>query len=107
MSLAGTQLLNHKPICAQTSGKLKKTQLGTEPPMSTNFWDAKIPEDEEKPVQQNEVEPVEMPDIEQSDKIQFPNPLTIQVDGRAAEFQLDNQTELSYEAIRAILARKD
>ena len=72
--------------------------------MSTNFWDAKIPEDEEEPVQQNEVELAETPDIEQSDKIQFPNPLTIQVDGRAVEFQLENQTELSYEAIRAILA---
>ena len=77
MSLAGTQLLNHKPICAQTSGKLKTTKLGTEHPMSTNFWDAKIPEDEEKPVQQNEVEPVEMPDTKQSDKIQLPNPLKI------------------------------
>ncbi len=72
--------------------------------MSTNFWDAKIPEDEEEPVQQNEVELAETPDIEQSDKIHFPNPLTIRVDGRAVEFQLGNQTELSYEAIRAILA---
>ena len=75
--------------------------------MSTNFWDAKIPEDEEKPVQQNEVEPVEMPDTEQSDKIQPPNPLKIEVDGKAAEFQLENQTELSYEAIRAIIASNE
>ena len=63
--------------------------------MSTNFWDVKIPEDEEKPVQQKEVEPVEIPAIEQSNKIQ--------VDGSAAEFQLEKQTELSYEAIRASL----
>ena len=104
MSQAGTQLLNHKPTCAQTSGKLKKTQLRTETPMSTNFWDAKIPDDEEKPVQQKEVEPVEKPDTKQSDKIQFPNPLKIQVDGKGAEFHLDNPTELSHEAIRAILA---
>ena len=75
--------------------------------MSTNFWDAKIPEDEEKPDKQNEVEPVEMPDTEQSDKIQLPNPLKIQVDGKAAEFQLENQTELSYEAIRAIIASNE
>ena len=75
--------------------------------MSTNFWDAKIPEDEVKPVQQNKVEPVEMPDTEQSDKIQLPNPLKIQVDGKAAEFQLENQTELSYEAIRAIIASNE
>ena len=63
--------------------------------MSTNFWDVKIPEDEEKPVQQKEVEPVEIPAIEQSNKIQ--------IDGSAAEFQLEKQTELSYEAIRASL----
>ena len=72
--------------------------------MSTNFWDAKIPDDEEKPAQQKEVEPVEKQNTKQSDKIQFPNPLKIQVDGKGAEFQLDNPTELSYEAIRAILA---
>ena len=65
--------------------------------MSTNFWDVKIPDDEEKPVQQKEVEPAEIPAIEQSDKIQ--------VDGSAAEFQFEKQTELSYEAIRASLER--
>ena len=65
--------------------------------MSTNFWDVKTPDDEEKPVQQKEVEPVEMPGIEQSNKIQ--------VDGSAAEFQLEKQTELSYEAIRASLEK--
>ena len=65
--------------------------------MSTNFWDVKTPDDEEKPVQQKEVEPVEIPDIEQSDKIQ--------VDGSAAEFQLEKQTELSYEAIRVSLEK--
>ena len=43
-------------------------------------------------------------DAMQSDQIHFPNPLKIEVDGKAAEFQLDNPTELSYEAIRAILA---
>ena len=41
--------------------------------------------------------------IERPDKIQFPNPLKIEVDGKVTEFQLDNQTELSYEAIRGIL----
>ena len=65
--------------------------------MSTNFWDVKIPGDEEKPVQQNEAEPAEIPTIEQSDEIQ--------VDGSAAEFQPEKQTELSYEAIRASLER--
>ena len=65
--------------------------------MSDNFWDVKIPDDEEKPVQQKEVEPAEIPAVEQSDKIQ--------VDGSAAEFQLEKQTELSYEAIRASLER--
>ena len=65
--------------------------------MSTNFWDVKIPEDEEKPVQQKEVEPVEIPAIEQSNKIQ--------IDGSAKEFQLENQTELDYEGIRASLER--
>ena len=34
--------------------------------MSENFWDVKPPEDDEKPIGQNEVETVEMPDIEQS-----------------------------------------
>ena len=41
---------------------------------------------------------------ERPDKIQFPNPLKIEVDGKVTDFQLDNQTELSYEAIREILA---
>ena len=46
-------------------------------------------------------------DAMQSDQIHFPNPLKIIVDGKATEFQLDNPTELSYEAIRAILASDD
>ena len=72
--------------------------------MSENFWDVKPPEDDERPIGQNEVETVEMPNIEQSNKIQFSNPLNIKVDGKAKEFQLEKPTELSYEAIRAILA---
>ena len=55
--------------------------------MSTEFWGIKPPED-----------------AEQSEKIHFPNPLKIEVDGKTQEFQLDKQTELSYEAIRAILS---
>ena len=49
--------------------------------MSENFWDVKPPEDDERPIGQNEVETVEMPDIEQSNKIQFSNPFNIKVDG--------------------------
>ena len=55
--------------------------------MTTEFWGIKPPED-----------------TEQSEKIHFPNPLKIEVDGKTQEFQLDKQTELSYEAIRAILS---
>ena len=55
--------------------------------MTTEFWGIKPPED-----------------AEQSEKIHFPNPLKIEVDGKTQEFQLDKQTELSYEAIRAILS---
>ena len=44
---------------------------------------------------------------ERPDKIQFPNPLKIEVDGKATDFQLDNQTELSYEAIREILTSNE
>ena len=40
---------------------------------------------------------------ERPDKIQFPNPLKIEVDGKVTDFQLGNQTELSYEAIRKSL----
>ena len=44
---------------------------------------------------------------ERLDKIQFPNPLKIEVDGKVTDFQLDNQTELSYEAIRQILTSNE
>tara|TARA_B100001027_G_scaffold170725_1_gene122210 strand:- start:357 stop:1022 length:666 start_codon:yes stop_codon:yes gene_type:complete len=52
----------------------------------------------------SEVEPDAKSITEHPDKIQFPNPLKIEVDGKVTEFQLDNQKELSYEAIRGILA---
>ena len=44
---------------------------------------------------------------ERPDKIQFPNPLKIEVDGKVTDFQLGNQTELSYEAIRQILTSNE
>ncbi len=72
--------------------------------MSTNFWDAKLPDDEEKSVKQEEVDLVEKSEIEQSAQVVFPNPLKIEVDGNVAEFQLENENELPHEAIRAILA---
>ena len=52
----------------------------------------------------SEVEPDAKSITEHPDKIQFPNPLKIEVDGKVTEFQLDNRNELSYEAIRGILA---
>ena len=52
----------------------------------------------------SEAEPDSKSITEHPDKIQFPNPLKIEVDGKVTEFQLDNQKELSYEAIRGILA---
>ena len=72
--------------------------------MSTNFWDAIPPNGDEKAVNYEGVEPADIPHIEQSDKIHLPNPLRIQIDGRVEQFQLEKPTELSYEAIRAILA---
>ena len=72
--------------------------------MSTNFWDeVKPPEDDEKANKHDRVELADTPDIKQSDKIHFPNPVKIQIDGKDKEFVLDKQTELTYEAIRAIL----
>ena len=44
---------------------------------------------------------------ERPDKIQFPNPLKIEVDGKVTDFQLENQTELSYDAIREILTSNE
>ena len=55
----------------------------------------------------SEVNPDAKSITEHPDKIQFPNPLKIEVDGKVTEFQLDNQKELSYEAIRAILASNE
>ena len=55
----------------------------------------------------SEVKPDAKSITEHPDKIQFPNPLKIEVDGKVTEFQLDNQKELSYEAIRAILASNE
>ena len=52
----------------------------------------------------SEVEPDAKSITEHPDKIQFPNPLKIEVDGKVKEFQLDNRNELSYEVIRGILA---
>ena len=76
--------------------------------MSTNFWDeVKPPEDDEKANKHDRVELADTPDIEQSDKIHFPNPVKIQIDGKDKEFVLDKQTELTYEAIRAILTSDD
>ena len=44
---------------------------------------------------------------ERPDKIQFPNPLKIEVDGKVTDFQLENQRELSYDAIREILTSNE
>ena len=58
--------------------------------MSTNFWDeVKPPEDDEKANKHDRVELADTPDIEQSDKIHFPNPVKIQIDGQDKEFVLD------------------
>ena len=70
--------------------------------MSTNFWDVKPPEDDEKANKHNGVELAETPDIEQSDKIHFPNQLKIQIDGQERDFFIENQAKLSSELINAI-----
>ena len=70
--------------------------------MSTNFWDVKPPEDDEKANKHDGVELAETPDIEQSDKIQFPNQLKIQIDGQERDFFIENQAKLSSELINAI-----
>ena len=70
--------------------------------MSTNFWDVKPPEEEEKAKKHDGVELAETPDMEQSDKIHFPNPLKIEIDGRERDFFIENQAMLSNEAINAI-----
>ena len=70
--------------------------------MSTNFWDVKLPEDDEKAKKHDGVELAETPDIEQSDKIHFPNPLKIQIDGQERDFFIENQAKLSSELINAI-----
>jgi len=70
--------------------------------VSTNFWDVKPPEDDEKANKLDGVELAETPDIEQSDKIQFPNPLKIQIDGQERDFFIENQAKLSSELINAI-----
>ena len=70
--------------------------------MSTNFWDVKPPEDDEKANKHDGVELAETPDIEQSDKIHFPNPLKIQIDGQERDFFIENQAKLSSELINAI-----
>ena len=85
-------------------GKNEKNHKTRAKTMSTNFWDAKIPDDEEKPAQQKEADLVEKAEIEQSAQVVLPNPLKIEVDGNVAEFQLENENELPHEAIRAILA---
>ena len=70
--------------------------------MSTNFWDVKPPEDDEKAKKHDGVELAETPDMEQSDKIHFPNPLKIQIDGQERDFFIENQAKLSSELINAI-----
>jgi len=70
--------------------------------VSTNFWDVKPPEEEEKAKKHDGVELAETPDMEQSDKIHFPNPLKIEIDGRERDFFIENQAMLSNEAINAI-----
>ena len=55
----------------------------------------------------SEVNPDAKSITEHPDKIQFPNPLKIEVDGRVTVSELDNQKELSYEAIRGILASNE
>ena len=70
--------------------------------MSTNFWDVKPPEDDEKANKHDGVELAETPDIEQSDKIHFPNPLKIQIDGQERDFFIENQAKLSSELINAL-----
>ena len=70
--------------------------------MSTNFWDVKPPEDDEKANKHDGVELAETPDIEQSDKIHFPNQLKIQIDGQERDFFIENQAKLSSELINAI-----
>ena len=70
--------------------------------MSTNFWDVKPPEDDEKAKKHDGVELAETPDIEQSDKIHFPNPLKIQIDGQERDFFIENQAKLSSELINAL-----
>ena len=63
--------------------------------MSANFWDVKTPDDEEKPVQQNEVEPVEKQNNKQADQIQFHNPLKIQVDGKTIQTNVGREVTTS------------
>jgi len=70
--------------------------------VSTNFWDVKPPEDDEKANKHDGVELAETPDIEQSDKIHFPNQLKIQIDGQERDFFIENQAKLSSELINAI-----
>ena len=70
--------------------------------MSTNFWDVKLPEDDEKAKKHDGVELAETPDIEQSDKIHFPSQLKIQIDGQERDFFIENQAKLSSELINAI-----
>ena len=55
----------------------------------------------------SEVNPDAKSITEHPDKIQFPNPIKIEVDGRVTVSELDNQKELSYEAIRGILASNE
>ena len=55
----------------------------------------------------SEVKPDAKSITEHPDKIQFHNPLKIEVDGRVTVSELDNQKELSYEAIRGILASNE
>ena len=70
--------------------------------MSTNFWDVKPPEDDEKANKHDGVEPAKIPDVEQPDKIHFPNPVKIQIDGQERDFFIENQAKISSELINAI-----
>ena len=80
--------------------------------MSTNFWDAKVG-DEETPTPP-------LPSVEQdppsvgnkatkphSDAVLFSNPLVIDVDGNKIELPLERSNELPEQAINLILKSKD
>ena len=80
--------------------------------MSTNFWDAKVGDEE--------THPTPLPSVEQdpllvenkatkphSDAVLFSNPLVIDVDGNKTELPLERSNELSEQAINLIFKSKE